>query len=63
PDFMQKIAVVFPQYWAMKGMRSVIDNNLGFEAILQPLIIILFIGVLLFVASVAKSKIKIGVSS
>ncbi|HEY9059009.1 MAG TPA: ABC transporter permease [Pseudobacteroides sp.] len=58
PEFMQKTALVFPQYWAMKGMRSVIESGLGFEAIVQPILILFSIGVLFFAASVLKGGLR-----
>jgi ABC-2 type transport system permease protein len=59
PEFMRNIAVVFPQYWAMKGMRSVIESNLGFEAILHNVIILSVIGVIFFAASVLRGGLRL----
>jgi ABC-2 type transport system permease protein len=59
PELMRNIAVVFPQYWAMKGMRSVIESNLGFEAILQNVMILAAIGVIFFAASVLRGGLRL----
>lgn len=56
PLFMQKIAVIFPQYWVMKGMRSVIDSGLGYDAIMKPTLIMLFISFLFFAATIIRQR-------
>ncbi|RCX16293.1 ABC-2 family transporter [Anaerobacterium chartisolvens] len=56
PEFMQKIAVILPQYWVMKGMRSIIDNDLGFEAILRPSVVLLIISIAFFIIILAKER-------
>lgn len=52
PEFMQKLAVLFPQYWAMKGMRNVIENNMGLQSVITPVMALAVIGILFFAASV-----------
>ena len=57
PIYMQRMAVIFPQYWVMKGMRSIIDNGLGFNAIIRPSLVLLLISMLFFVAIIIKERV------
>jgi ABC-2 type transport system permease protein len=55
PQFMQDIAVLFPQYWAMKGMRNVIENNMGLQSVVTPVLALAVMGIIFFAASVLLS--------
>jgi ABC-2 type transport system permease protein len=56
PVFMQKIAVIFPQYWAMKGMRNVIENNMGIQSVIIPASALAVMGIIFFAGSVLKGR-------
>lgn len=59
PQLMQNIAVLFPQYWAMKGLRNVIENGMGLGAIVTPALMLALMGVVFFAGSVLMSGFKV----
>ncbi len=59
PQFMQNIAVLFPQYWAMKGMRNVMENNMGLESVMTSVLALLIMSVVFFAASMVCGGFKI----
>ncbi|SHF73389.1 ABC-2 type transport system permease protein [Caldanaerobius fijiensis DSM 17918] len=48
PDFMQKLALFMPQYWAMKGIASLVLGGGDFTIILMPVLILLGFAVVFF---------------
>jgi ABC-2 type transport system permease protein len=60
PQIMQNIAVLFPQYWAMKGMRNVIENGMGIESVVTPVLVLALMGIVYFIGSVIMSGLKTG---
>lgn len=52
PLFMQKIAVLFPQYWAVKGFTNTVVGNLGVSSIVTPSLVLAVIGSVLFLLSI-----------
>ena len=53
PEFMQKIAMVFPQYWAMKGLDNIVIANLGIGSVMNSLIVLIGMTILFFTLSTA----------
>lgn len=41
PEFMQKMAVIFPQYWAMEGFKNTVVSNLGFSSVVDSVLALL----------------------
>ncbi|HEX3027861.1 MAG TPA: ABC transporter permease [Clostridia bacterium] len=58
PEFMQQIAKLFPQYWAMKGLNETVIASRGFEAVIEPLTVLLAMGAIFFILSVAAEAFK-----
>ena len=58
PDGMQKIARIFPQYWAMKGLNANLEN-LGLDAIVTPITILAGMGILFYLVNIIISRLKI----
>lgn len=61
PVFMQNMAVIFPQYWAMKGMRNVIENNMGMQSVVTPALTLAVMGIIFFAGStlIQRTRIKV----
>lgn len=55
PDFMQQVARIFPQYWAMKGLMATAGNQ-ALETIVTPVIVLAGMGILFFLLSTVKGK-------
>lgn len=53
PDYMQKAARIFPQYWAMKGLTATAGNQ-GLGAIAMPVLVLAGMGLLFFLLSIIK---------
>lgn len=49
PEFMQKLAMFFPQYWAVNGLKNTVNANLGIESVVIPLLVLLLMGILFFI--------------
>ncbi len=58
PDYMQKLARIFPQYWAMQGLTAAMGDR-GLEAVAVPALILAGIGLLFFLLSLAKGAFKL----
>ncbi len=58
PEFMQRIAVIFPQFWAMKGLRSVVVANQPVSTVVKPIIYLLIIGTVFFIMPLIVQKAK-----
>jgi len=52
PDFMQKLAVIFPQYWAIRALEETIVKGSSIEAVLLPLIVLIGLGTGFFLLSI-----------
>ncbi|MDP4093729.1 MAG: ABC transporter permease [Bacillota bacterium] len=59
PVIMQKIAVLFPQYWANLGLTNTVVGGLGIETIVTPVLILLGMGVVYFALSVLGGRFKV----
>jgi ABC-2 type transport system permease protein len=57
-ETMQKIAVLFPQYWAMKALRSTVIANMSLNDTAIPLIIMGAIGIAFFILSTMSGAFK-----
>ncbi len=57
-ETMQKIAVLFPQYWAMKALRSTVIANMSLSDTAIPLIIMGAMGMFFFVLSTMSGAFK-----
>lgn len=44
PGWARAVAPVAPQYWAMRGFRSVILDGAGFGAVVLPVVVLLVLG-------------------
>ena len=58
PDYMQKVAKIFPQYWAMQGLTATVGNQ-GLEAIAMPVLIMTAMGIMFFLLSMVKGIFRI----
>lgn len=56
PEFMQKLALVTPQYWAIKGLKSVIILNQSISAIYIPLLALVGITIVFIVLSMPRNQ-------
>ncbi|MCX7843112.1 MAG: ABC transporter permease [Clostridia bacterium] len=52
PEFMQRVAAFFPQYWAVKALSATVGSGLGFNAVAQPLMALAAMAVVFFTLSV-----------
>lgn len=50
PPFMQRLARLFPQYWAVNGLNKIIVRGLGFDALAPDMAVLLLTGTLCLVA-------------
>jgi ABC-2 type transport system permease protein len=48
PEIMQKIAMAFPQYWAMAGYKNTVVANLGISSIIEPSLILMAMAALFY---------------
>lgn len=58
PEFMQKLAKFFPQYWALKGLGNTVNANMGLDSAVFPVIILALMGVLFFLLTIVNEKLK-----
>ncbi|MEN8904691.1 MAG: ABC transporter permease [Clostridiales bacterium] len=56
PDFMQKLAVIFPQYWAMQGLTNTVVGNLGFKSIVNTVGVLLVMTCIFFLIALGRIK-------
>jgi ABC-2 type transport system permease protein len=61
PAFMQRIAVIFPQYWAIKGLTNTVVSNMGFRTVTKTIIALMAIGTVFFVLAVFNQRFKMKV--
>lgn len=61
PEFMQKLAILFPQYWAVKGLGNTVNANMGIGSVAVPLLVLIFMGLLFFVLTIVSGKLKYGI--
>ncbi len=59
PEFMQKLAYLFPQYWANTGLTKTVIGNEGIGSIGLPVVILLGMGVVYFVLSIIVGGFRI----
>ena len=50
PPFMQQVARVFPQYWAVNGLNKIVVRGLGFAAIAPNLLVLATAGTVFLLA-------------
>jgi ABC-2 type transport system permease protein len=50
PPFMQQLARVFPQYWAVNGLNKIVVRGLGFAAITPNLLVLAVAGIAFLLA-------------
>lgn len=53
PEYMQKLAQIFPQYWAMKGLTASVGSQ-GLGIIATPVLVLAGMGLLFFLLSMIK---------
>ncbi len=58
PEFMHKLAKLFPQYWALKGLGNTVNANMGLDSAVLPVIVLTFMGVLFFLMTIVNEKLK-----
>lgn len=56
PAWARTIAPVAPQYWAMRGFRSLILDAEGFEAVLVPVAVLLGLAAVIAVAALLRFR-------
>lgn len=59
PEFMQRIAMLFPQYWAVKGLGNTVNANMGLQSVINPLLVLVFMGMLFFVLAIVSERFKV----
>ncbi len=59
PDFFQWISQVIPAKWYIIGVKKIMIKGLGFSGIVHEMLVLLFMGVLLIVASLKKFKYRL----
>lgn len=52
PEFMQKLAMLFPQYWAVNGLKNTINANMGIGSVVTPLLVMILMGLLFFILTI-----------
>lgn len=57
PEYMQKVARIFPQYWAMKGLAATAANQ-GLGDVAIPALILAGMGLLFFLLSLMKGSLR-----
>ena len=62
PEFMQKLAKFFPQYWALKGLGNTVNANMGLDSAVFPVIILTLMGVLFFLLTIVNEKLINGLN-
>ncbi len=62
PEFMQKIGMLFPQYWAVKGLGNTVNANLGLQSVITPLLVMIFMGMLFFTFAIVSERFKVKIS-
>jgi|GEM_PF-217112 len=60
PEFMQKLAMFFPQYWALKGLGNTVNANMGLDSESIPFIVLLLMGGLFFLLTILSERLKQG---
>lgn len=60
PEFMQKIAMVLPQYWAVKGLNNTVNANMGISSIFTHISVLVIMGVVFFSLSIISERISAG---
>jgi ABC-2 type transport system permease protein len=58
PEGMQKMAKIFPQYWALKGLTGNVEN-LGANAVVTPVLVLTGIGLLFFMLNILVYRFKV----
>ena len=58
PDYMQKLARVFPQYWAMQGLTGTAGNQ-GLDVIVTPVLVLTGMGLAFFLLNMARGLTKV----
>lgn len=58
PDYMQKLAMLFPQYWALKGLGNTVNANMGIDSVAFPLLVLTLMGLLFFLLTVISGRLK-----
>lgn len=58
PEFMQKIAMLFPQYWAIKALNNTVSANLGMSSVIEPLTVLALMGLIFYLLSFVGEMLK-----
>lgn len=58
PEFMQKLAMLFPQYWALEGLSNTVNANMGIGSAVFPLMVLTLMGVLFFLLTLICGRLK-----
>lgn len=63
PEFMQRIAKFFPQYWAVKGLGNTVNANMGLQSVITPLLVLILMGIMYFTLAIVSERFKAGIKS
>jgi ABC-2 type transport system permease protein len=59
PVFMQRLAVIFPQYWAMKGLTNTVVGNLGIQSVIMPVLVLSGMAAAFFALTLAGGAFRV----
>ncbi|HOQ36394.1 MAG TPA: ABC transporter permease [Acetivibrio sp.] len=59
PEFMQKAAMIFPQYWAVKALTNIVGANMGIGSILPHIAVLAIMTGIFLIASVAVERYRV----
>ena len=59
PKFMQKTAMIFPQYWTVKALNNTVGANMGLGSILPHITVLVFMAGVFFILSAAVEKVRV----
>ncbi|MFZ5986299.1 MAG: ABC transporter permease [Bacillota bacterium] len=58
PGYMQRIAMLFPQYWAIKALNNTVNANMGIASIVNHLLVLSLMGVLFFILGIISGRLR-----
>jgi ABC-2 type transporter. len=56
PSYLQNIAAIMPQYWAIDGMKKLLLSNFSFNMLIKPVSILVIIGLITMGAGMRALK-------
>jgi ABC-2 type transport system permease protein len=61
PEPMQKLAVIFPQYWTLEALTNTVVGNLGIDSIKNSVFVLLGMTVIFFILALVSESLQSGI--